>query len=213
MKKIISWLLNFFPRKYLISLSYPMMKVISLFYRGNKVECPVCEKSYSTFLPYGYHNVRASVLCPGCFSLERHRLIWLFLKNKTRFFEKELDLLHIAPEQCFYKKFKKLKNLRYITADMDSPLADVKLDVQNMPFDDNRFDMVICNHVLEHVKDDLLAMREILRVLKPGGIAILLVPFLLDMPVTYEDPSITDPDERLKHFMQKDHYRIYGSDC
>lgn len=188
------------------------MKIIAFFYKGNKVECPVCEKTFSRFLPYGYHEVRNNVLCPACFSLERHRLIWIYLRNKTDLFNKNLVVLHIAPEQCFYNKFKKLKNLKYTTGDLESPLADVKLDVQNMPFEDNIFDIVICNHVLEHVEDDFKAMREILRVLKPGGIAIMLVPILFDMKKTYEDPSIIKPSERLKHFLQKDHYRIYGAD-
>lgn len=212
MKKLIRWLLNFFPRKYLILLSYPVMKLIALFYRGKKVECPVCGKSFSKFLPYGYHDVRSNVLCPACFSLERHRLVWLFLQNRTKFFKDNLSVLHIAPEQCFYKKFRQLKNIRYTTADMESPLADVKLDVQNMPFNECEFDLVICNHVLEHVENDVKAMKEILRVLKTGGMAIMLVPVIFDMDKTYEDPLITSPEDRLKHFLQKDHHRIYGTD-
>jgi ubiquinone/menaquinone biosynthesis C-methylase UbiE len=138
--------------------------------------------------------------------------MWLFLKNKTNFFTAKLKVLHIAPEQCFYSRFKRLKNLKYVTADMESPIANVHLDIQNMPFPDNEFDVVICNHVLEHVENDNKALKEIFRVIKPGGFAIMHVPMNLTMDKTYEDPLITDPKEREKHFRQKDHYRLYGRD-
>ena len=212
MKKIIPFILNLIPRTYLIRLSYLFMPVNALFYKGINVECPVCNRHFKRFMPYGYTNVRDNVLCPRCLSLERHRLLWLYLKNRRAFFKNRLKVLHIAPEQCFYKKFRKLKNLDYTTADLESPLADIKLDVQRIPLPDNEFDMVICNHVLEHVEDDFKAMHEILRILKPDGTAILQVPMIMERKNTYEDPLITDPAERLKHFYQKDHFRIYGAD-
>lgn len=212
MKKTVAILLNIIPRPWLIRLSRPVMFFTSLLFRGRKVECPVCGGNFSRFLPYGYNNVRQGVLCPGCFSLERHRLLWLFLKNKTGFFTDSLKVLHIAPEQCFYPRFRKMKNIIYTTADLNSPLADIKLDVQEMPFDDNTFDAVICNHVLEHVPDDRKAMREILRVLKPGGFAILQVPMDITLEKTYENPDIITPEEREIHFRQKDHLRLYGRD-
>lgn len=188
------------------------MRISALFYKGNNVECPVCNSRFRKFFPYGHNIVRENVLCPRCLSLERHRLMWLFLKNKTDFFNARHKVLHIAPEQCFYSRFKKLKTLEYITADLESPIADIRMDIQNMPFTDNEFDVVICNHVLEHVEDDKKAMTEILRVLKRGGFAVMHVPMNLSMDKTYEDPSITDPKEREKHFRQKDHYRLYGKD-
>jgi SAM-dependent methyltransferase len=212
MKGIIRFLLNTVPRPWLIRISLVFVKLSSLFYRGNKLECPVCSGKFSRFLPYGYGVIRENALCPRCLSLERHRLMWLYLKNKTDFFVKTLKVLHVAPEQCFYTRFQKLKNLTYITADLESPLAEVKLDVQAMPFASEEFDVVICNHVLEHVQDDNKAMAEIYRVLKPDGYAILQVPTDYSMEKTYEDPSITDPKERQKHFHQHDHYRLYGRD-
>ena len=105
-----------------------------------------------------------------------------------------------------------MPHLTYVTADLESPLADVKLDIQDMPFPEGEFDMIICNHVLEHVPDDRKAIREIFRVLKKGGSAILQVPTSYTMEQTYEDPSITSSAEREKHFRQKDHYRLYGKD-
>lgn len=189
-----------------------IMKLTSLLYTGNTVECPICKGHFRKFLPYGYNKVRYNVLCPRCFSLERHRLIWLYLQDRTAIFTGKLDVLHIAPEQCFYERFRKLENLTYTTADLESPLADIKLDIQDMSLENERYDIVICNHVLEHVPDDQKALYEIYRVLKKGGLAILQSPVSFTMQKTYEDPSITDPIEREKHFRQKDHYRLYGSD-
>ena len=181
-------------------------------YRGNTYECNVCGSKYRKLLPYGYVNVRENALCPNCLSLERHRLIWLYIQKETEFFKKEQKVLHIAPEQCFLERFKTMKNLDYTTADMESPIADVKCDVQKMPFDEDSFDFVFCNHVLEHVEDDTRAMSEILRVMKKGGKAILLVPMDFSREETFEDPSITDHKERNRIFGQYDHIRVYGKD-
>ncbi len=122
-------------------------------------------------------------------------------------------MLHIAPEACYINRFQKLHGDNYITADIESPLAKVKMDIHQIPFDENHLDVVLCNHVLEHVRDDIQAMREIRRVLKPGGFAILQVPFFNPIPdVTLEDASITDKREREKIFGQDDHLRKYGKD-
>lgn len=213
MKKIISLLIRFVPRRYLQLFSGVGLKVVGWFYSGNKVECPVCGSRYRSFLPYGRINPRQNALCPSCLSLERHRLIWLYLREKTDFFKRRLSVLHIAPEHCFMKPFEKQHGDGYITADIESPLAKVKMDIHEMPFEDNRFDVVLCNHVLEHVRDDIKAMGEIRRVLKPGGFAIMQIPFFSPVPeVTFEDPSITDKKERERIFGQDDHVRKYGRD-
>lgn len=213
MKKIISWLVRFVPRKYLQLFSGIGLKAVGLFYLGSKVQCPVCDHRYREFLPYGRINSRPNALCPNCLSLERHRLIWLFLNQKTNFFSEKLNVLHIAPEHCFMKRFEKQHGEKYITADIESPLAKVKMDVHQIPFGDNHFDVVLCNHVLEHVRDDIEVMKEFRRVLKPGGWAILQIPFFAPVPEnTFEDNSITDPREREKIFGQDDHVRKYGRD-
>lgn len=211
MKKIYRWLLKALPRPLLIRLSYVFRWFAPLIYGGNKVECTVCGKHFRKFLSYGATE-RLNVLCPNCLSLERHRLMYLYLQQQTTFFTEKHKVLHIAPEQCFYKRFRRMKNLDYTTADIESPLADVKMDLHRAPFKDNEFDIIFCNHVLEHVEDDAQCMRELYRMLKPGGFAIMQVPIDYSREKTYEDSSITSPEEREKHFWQKDHVRLFGRD-
>lgn len=213
MKKLISIVIRYVPRKYLQLFSGVGLKMLGIFYAGNKVECPICGGNYRSFLPYGRINPRPNALCPSCLSLERHRLIWVYLKEKTNFFSQKLSVLHLAPEPCFVKRFEKIHGDTYITGDIESPLAKVKMDIHRIPFEENKFDVVLCNHVLEHVQDDIKAMREIRRVLKPGGWAILQVPFFSPVPnVTFEDNSVSDPREREKIFGQDDHVRKFGKD-
>ena len=173
---------------------------------------PIDGSSYRKFLPYGYQKIRENALCPGTLSLERHRLLWLFLERETKFFEKASKVLHIAPEQPLYKKFKQFKHWEYKTCDLNSPLAEIKADICNLPFENNSYDLVLCNHVLEHVLNDKLAIRELFRVLKKGGVLIAQVPLDLNRKMTFEDPSIIDKAERKKVFGQYDHVRIYGKD-
>lgn len=213
MKYLISFVIRNVPRKYLQLFSHAVAKGLSVFYIGNSIECPVCGKHYRKLLPYGRRPPRPNALCPNCLSLERHRLMWLYLKEKTSFFTENLKVLHIAPELCFIKRFDKMDNLDYITADLESPLAKVKMDIHDIPFDKNTFDVAFCNHVMEHVDDDIQAMREIFRILKPGGWAIIQIPFIgKARDVTFEDPSITDHVEREKAYGQSDHVRLYGRD-
>jgi SAM-dependent methyltransferase len=213
MKRIIAFLIRYVPRKYLQRISGPGLKIAGFLLGGTAVTCPVCEKGFRKFLPYGRINPRANALCPNCLSLERHRLIWLYLKQKTGFLLQKQPVLHIAPEACFIPRFERIHRDVYITADIESPLAKVKMDIHHMPFKENTFSAVLCNHVLEHVEDDIQAMREIARVLKPGGFAILQVPFFSPVPEkTFSDPSITDRRRREEIFGQDDHVRRYGKD-
>jgi SAM-dependent methyltransferase len=213
MKRVIAFLIRYVPRKYLQRISGPGLKLAGLFLRGNSVTCPICEKGFRKFLPYGRINPRANALCPHCLSLERHRLLWLYLQNRTPFFIEKQPVLHIAPEACFIPRFEKIHGDQYITADIESPLAKVKMDIHKIPFPDDTFQVVLCNHVLEHVTDDMRALKEIARVLKPGGFAILQVPFFHPIPdKTFSDPSVTDAKRREEIFGQDDHVRRYGKD-
>ncbi|WP_211224629.1 class I SAM-dependent methyltransferase [Salinimicrobium xinjiangense] len=211
-RKAFKLLLNTVPRPLLIRLSYVAKPLLLLSLKGNKYTDPIDGRSFSKFLPYGYEQQRENVLSPSTLSLERHRLLWLYLKDHTDFFTAPHNVLHFAPEQAFYSRFRKLKNLDYTTTDLNSPLADVKADICNLPFEDNSFDFILCNHVLEHIPDDVKAMQELYRILQPGGTAILQIPQDLQREKTFEDDSITDAKERAKIFGQYDHVRVYGRD-
>ena len=210
--RIFKLVLNTLPRPLLIKLSYFARPFFQLGLRGNKYEDPIDGKTFRKFLPYGYENQRENVLSPSTLSLERHRLLWLYLQRETGFFRDKLQVLHFAPEQAFYSRFRKLKNLDYTTTDLNSPLADVKADICNLPFKDNSYDFILCNHVLEHIPDDTKAMQELYRVLKPGGTAILQIPQDLSRDTTFEDNTITSQKERARIFGQYDHVRVYGRD-
>ena len=235
MKSVFKFILNTIPRPILIRLSYVARPVLALLLKGNTFTDPIDGKSFRQFLPYGYGNQRNNVLSPSTLSLERHRLLWLYLQNETDFFQSELDsdsfnkqpksiklrdtetssvlkVLHFAPEQAFYKRFKKQTNIDYTTTDLLSPLADVKADICNLPFEDNSYDVIFCNHVLEHIPDDTKAMQELYRVLKPNGMGIFQIPQDLSRATTFTDDTIKDPKERAKIFGQYDHVRVYGRD-
>lgn len=212
MKKLFKFILNLVPRPILIRMSYLIRPVLVLWLKGNKYTDPIDGKSFRKFLPYGYENQRDNVLSPSTLSLERHRLLWLYLKNETDFFSAPKKVLHFAPEQAFYKRFRNQKNLDYTTTDLNSPLADVKADICNLPFKDEEFDVIFCNHVLEHIPDDTKAMQELYRILKKGGMGIFQIPQDLSRETTFEDNFITDRKERAKIFGQYDHVRIYGRD-
>lgn len=212
MKKTFKNILNLVPRPWLIKLSYVIRPVLALYLKGENYTDPIDNKSFRSFLPYGYEKQRDNVLSPSTLSLERHRLLWLYLQKETDFFSAPHKVLHFAPEQAFYKRFRKMKNLDYTTTDLESPLADVKADICNLPFEDNTYDIIFCNHVLEHIPDDTKAMQELYRVLKPGGWGIFQIPQDLKRKTTFEDNTITDRKERARIFGQYDHVRIYGQD-
>ena len=212
--KIFKSILNTIPRPWLIKVSYLVRPIIAFSLKGDRFTDPIDGKNFRKFLPYGYGKQRENALSPSTLSLERHRLMWLFLRDETTFFtsEKKLKTLHIAPEQCFLDIFRKQENLEYTTSDLESPIADVKADICDLPFKDNSFDVVFCNHVLEHITDDKKAMQELFRVMKRGGFGIFQIPQDLSRENTFEDNSITDKKERAKIFGQYDHVRIYGKD-
>ena len=209
MKKILRW----FPRPFLIQMSLLFQPLLRLLFRGNTFTDPIDGSSYVKFLPYGYgEHLRPNALCPGTLSLERHRLLWLYLKRHSSFLKKPIKVLHVAPEQIFLSKFKKIQDWDYITTDLHSPLATVRADLCNLPFEEEQFDLILCNHVLEHIEDDIKAMQELFRVLKKGGTLIAQVPMDENSAKTLEDFNIVKPQERAAMFGQYDHVRIYGLD-
>lgn len=212
MKKIFKYFLNVIPRPLLIKVSYLVRPLLAMVLKGKQYTDPIDGKQFRKFLPYGYEKPRDNVLSPSTLSLERHRLLWLYLQHETDFFTRHYKVLHFAPEQAFYKRFRKLQHLDYTTTDLNSPLADIKADICELPFEDNTYDVIFCNHVLEHIPEDTKAMSELFRVMKPGGWGIFQIPQDVNRERTFEDDSITDKKERAKIFGQYDHVRIYGLD-
>ncbi|WP_051340789.1 class I SAM-dependent methyltransferase [Azospirillum halopraeferens] len=177
---------------------------------GGLLRCPVCGRSASRFLPFGLGG-RRNAQCPDCGSLERHRFLWLYLRERTDFFRRRLTVLHTAPEPCLEAPFRAQHGRGYVTLDRFNPHADVQADLTDLPFPDAAFDMVVSSHVLEHVPDDRAALREIARVLKPSGRAVLMFPFDPRRP-TAEDAAMDTPAKRMAAYGHPYHYRIYGSD-
>lgn len=214
MKSFIRWALNHIPRSWLQRMAGWMVPLMGILYVGRGRRCPICGSQYRKFMPYGYVTSREDALCPRCLALERHRMIWLWMTRSTTLLQEHPRLLHVAPEVSLMRHFRRLYGAsgNYITADLESPLADMHFDIQHIPLEDSSVDVVICNHLLEHVADDRLALREIHRVLRPGGWGIMLVPEDRSRATTFEDDSITDPKRRTELFGQYDHRRVYGRD-
>ena len=197
--------------KSIISRIKPYLRpiYIKLRYSGNKNYCTVCGFNSRMFLPFG-DTKRESAMCQNCRSLERHRALITFLRIKTNFFKSQKKVLHFAPEDCFINLFKKQHKNKYLTADLYAP-AMLKMDITNIEFPDNSFNIIICNHVLEHIPNDIKAMNEIWRVLKNNGWAVLNVP-TSGKENTWEDEKIISKSDRLKFFGHEEHVRYYGKD-
>ena len=216
--KSIRLVLNAVPRPILQRVAGWAVPVLGLFYAGKGRKCPICGGEKRKFLPYGYGKVREDALCPKCLSLERHRLMWQYLMNNDSERERIKNLptiLHIAPEVCLMREFKRIylsAPQNYITADLESPLADMHFDVQQIPMADSSVDIIICNHLLEHVESDHKALKEMYRIMRSGGMGVMLAPIDYTLETTFEDDTITDPKQRAEVFGQYDHRRIYGKD-
>lgn len=208
----MKWILALFPRSVLIWVSIKIRPFLRWWYRGSEFYDPIDGRGYRKFLSYGYHTMRPNALSPGTLSLERHRLLWLYLERETSLLTQNLRVLHVAPEQAFYQRFKNFSHWDYTTTDLHSPLADIKADITALPFAEETFDLIFCNHVLEHIPEDQKALSELYRVLKKGGTAILQVPLDESRTTTFEDNSIIEPKERTRVFGQYDHVRVYGQD-
>lgn len=185
------------------------------FMRGDQVRCPLCGQGAIAFLPAGTPP-RAHALCPFCGSLERGRMMWLHLQRRGML-RPGVRVLHIAPEKGLGPRIAAVPGVAYTAGDKHEPgyrypAGTIDLDITAMPFPEGAFDLVICSHVLEHVPDDRRAMRELRRVLAPDGVGLILVPQDLERATTFEDPTVTDPRERLRLFGQFDHVRLYGRD-
>jgi SAM-dependent methyltransferase len=178
-------------------------------YRGEAAHCACCGGDFARFIS---HQNRPFAKCPRCGALERHRLLVSYLRGQTDLFTASLDVLHVAPEWCLQRELRRQPNLNYVSGDLDSPLAMDRIDLLDLPYGAETFDIVICNHVLEHVDDDRRALLEIRRVLRPGGRAIIMSPIDGASSATVEDSSVKTPEERRRVYWQRDHMRRYGTD-
>lgn len=177
---------------------------------GSTHYCVICDSHIRHLAPFGTPS-RPNERCPVCGALARHWLDWLFIREKTDLLDgSPKRMLHVAPEPSLIEQFRSIPGLEYITGDLDSPFADVTLDLRDMPFPDEDFDVIYCSHVLEHIEEDRRAIAELRRVCRSTGWAILQVPITADR--TFEDPGITEPDERHRVFGQFDHVRRCGPD-
>jgi len=192
---------------------------------GGDLQCPFCRFRFSRFSPNAgaasplfeqEHVVGGGPFqnadCPLCGSFERERHVYLYLRDQTDVLSRSLRLLHVAPERRVERVLRRAKQIDYLTVDLEASRADLKCDLTNIPLESNSFDVILCNHVLEHIPNDRAAMRELARVMKPNGWAMLQVPLAISLAETREDPTINTEQLRLFHFGQRDHVRIYGRD-
>jgi len=175
---------------------------------GSSKTCPICEWTGHSFIRRSHqYKPGPTYICPSCGSSERHRFAYFLLKERlARHSEKTL---HFAPERCIEPWLRSISK-EYLSVDLCSTNAMQHMDITNLTLEDDSFSLIWCSHVLEHITDDSKAMMELFRVLRLSGIAVVMVPVY--GKTTYEDPKITSPEERLKHFKQKDHVRLYGQD-
>ena len=183
------------------------------------MHCLICDKSFMTFLPFGMtpESLRANAQCPNCGSLERTRTYWKYIDSVPDFLSLKLKVLHVAPEGGLFRKFKGLPNIEYFPLDKFEegykyPKGTLNGDITDLDFPESFFDFILCSHVLEHISQDKVAIKELFRVLKSGGWGILQVPIDQTLEETYEDPNVILPEERIKAFGQFDHVRLYGKD-
>ena len=174
-------------------------------HRGDAVRCPICERSFDRFAD-DYDRARA--LCWRCGSHERHRAQWLLLQGRPELLAQAASLLHFAPEWALRRRLDGLGHLRYVTADLRQPGVDLHVDITALDVPDDSFEAVIRSHVLEHIPDDGAAMCELRRVTALGGWCLVMVPLDLAREQTYEDPTITDPEQRRRAFWRPDHVRV-----
>ncbi len=219
MKKKITYLSPFFPKKFRKYIKERIRQKEIKAYTGDNVFCPICESKFRVFANYGVDN-RENARCLDCNSMERHRLLWKYLNGKKEFEgNMKFSMLHFAPQRKFLSKFSENQNIDYTPCDLNPETYEYfnidrihKVDVLNIPFEDNSFDVVICNHVLEHVDDYIVAMKELFRVMRKGGWGVFQVPIDYSLKTSYEDETIIDPKEREKAYGQWDHLRMFGCD-
>ncbi|MCR4793338.1 MAG: class I SAM-dependent methyltransferase [Lachnospiraceae bacterium] len=207
------------------NLEYKILKIESmltdLYENGllEKKKCIVCGCEVNVFEPYLHdkRSLRPDAQCPYCKSMERHRTYWRIISEwiNRNAENPNTKILHFAPEKGISDNLKKCPNIDYYPVDYNSDYKygiREKVDIMDIPYSNKEFDYIICNHVLEHVVDDNLAISELYRVLKPGGEALINVPITKSIFETIEKEEYNTPELRSKYYGQRDHLRRYGMD-
>lgn len=209
LKKIYKQLVS---EKQRLTIRRGLNKIQSACYRGNNFTCNLCGRSFRRFKPKGNWDVRPNAECPYCGSVERTRLLLFYLQRETDLFTRENYLLHIAPHWQLRKIFRQSKNIHYTNGDLNKACADEQIDITAIPYPNNHFDYIICSHVLGHVPNESLAIREMHRVLKPEGTALILTLIDWNNPVTYESDQVKTSQQRLEEYSEPDLVRLHGAD-
>ncbi|MDB5271801.1 MAG: class SAM-dependent methyltransferase [Chitinophagaceae bacterium] len=200
LKQLVKRLL---PKRFLFHYEGAFRFVFYQFYRGSQYQCVVCEKGLRQFIRLQNDDQ----LCPNCGSISRNRRLWSMLT--AEFLKGRKSILDFSPSRSLYRTLKSKHIPGYISTDLSGDfIADRAYDITQIDAPNETFDLILCYHVLEHVEKDRQAMKELYRVLQHGGVCLIQTPF--QAGATYEDFSITSEEERLKHFGQKDHVRIYS---
>lgn len=181
------------------------MLIYKIGYNGTEFYCPTCKVGLKKFIYYEF-SISKDFICPNCGSLSRTRCLTLYIQNSLT---KNINVvLDFSPHRSLYNYWKK-KAINYIANDYENEfLADTNHDITSLPYNSEKFDLIICYHVLEHITDDNTAIKEMHRVLKLNGVLLAQVPF--NTGKTIEDLSITSPEIRKKIYGQEDHVRFYG---
>lgn len=199
------------------------------FLRPHKHKCILCDSYIYKFLPYRGGSAGSAPLmrslkvvgsdmdnfsCPWCGCHDRERHLYMYMKASGIFNRlSKWNVIHFAPEKILSKRITAMRPKNYIKCDLNPQATDVmRVDILDMPFNECTFDILIANHVMEHVADDLRALAEIHRVLKPGGYAILQTPFSSKLQKTWSDPGLDTDESRFHAYGQEDHVRLYGLD-
>lgn len=202
--------------------------VFKLLHPGNKCYCLYCKKSYGKFIHEGVKEkifkkytvagggYKTNTRCPNCGSVDRARLLALFFELRTKAFKQKTDILHISPNKSIAHYLNQYNTVNQVVGSIDlnefKEFNTVYADIQKLDLPENSFDIVICCHVIEHVDNDLEAMKQLYKVTKPGGFAVLQVPLALNLDITLEDKTLKTDKERKRAFGQVDHVRLYGKD-
>ncbi len=221
----------FVPPSIFKPIRYILKNIRRIQFYGSRYQCPVCSSRIRTFLPlpnkyrvdisahgrkftvYDYETLNVEhYVCPVCFATDRERLYVLYLNKYVRDYGREQTLVHFAPEKELSRYIRRNTQFNYRTADLFMDDVDDRIDITDMAgYPAESVDCFICSHVLEHIPDDRKALLELHRILKPGGWGIIMVPLIPNLDDTYEDLSKVTPEERLLHFGQEDHVRVYAN--